>query len=112
MSGTKTRTRKSRISPNLHPEGTLRVRYRVRFAKTDLMRWISHRDLSSLWERIGRRVGLPFLMSEGFHPKPGLMFSSALPPGDESFDEVVDLELEHDRAGEHDRTGPPMKPTN
>lgn len=89
----KKRSRKSRISPNLHPEGTLRVRYRIRFAKTDLLRWISHRDLASLWERIGRRVGLPFSMTEGFHPKPRMMFPSALPLGVESHDEVVDLEL-------------------
>lgn len=87
------RTRKSRVSPNLHPAGTLRVRYRIRFAKTDLLRWISHRDLASLWERIGRRAGLPFSMTEGFHPKPRLMFPSALPLGVESLDEVVDLEL-------------------
>lgn len=89
-----TRTRKSRTSPNLHPVGTLRVRYRIRFAKTDLLRWISHRDLASLWERIGRRAGLPFSMTEGFHPKPRLMFPSALPLGVESLDEVVDLELD------------------
>ncbi|WP_231603047.1 TIGR03936 family radical SAM-associated protein [Neorhodopirellula pilleata] len=77
----------------MHPAGTLRVRYRVRFAKTDLLRWISHRDLANLWERIGRRAGLPFSMTEGFHPKPRLMFPSALPLGVESLDEVVDLEL-------------------
>ena len=93
---TKKRTRKTRVSPNLHPEGTLRVRYRIRFAKTDLLRWISHRDLASLWERIGRRVGLPFSMTEGFHPKPRMMFPSALPLGVESHDEVVDLELNQD----------------
>ncbi|WP_404309947.1 TIGR03936 family radical SAM-associated protein [Neorhodopirellula lusitana] len=90
------RTRKSRVSPNLHPEGSLRVRYRIRFSKTDLLRWISHRDLASLWERIGRRVGLPFSMTEGFHPKPRLMFPSALPLGVESLDEVVDLELDRE----------------
>jgi len=89
----KKRTRKSRVSPNLHPAGTPRIRYRIRFAKTDLLRWISHRDLASLWERIGRRAGLPFSMTEGFHPKPRLMFPSALPLGVESLDEVVDLEL-------------------
>ena len=90
----KKRSRKSRVSPNLHPEGTLRVRYRIRFSKTDLLRWISHRDLASLWERIGRRAGLPFSMTEGFHPKPRMMFPSALPLGVESHDEVVDLELD------------------
>lgn len=80
-------------SPNLQPTGTPRYRYRVRFAKTGLLRWISHRDLANLWERIGRRGELPFSMTEGFNPKPRLQFPSALSLGVESLDEVLDLEL-------------------
>ncbi|TWT67345.1 TIGR03936 family radical SAM-associated protein [Allorhodopirellula solitaria] len=83
----------SNTSPNLQPVGTPRFRYRVRFAKTGLLRWISHRDLANLWERIGRRAELPFSMTEGFHPKPRMQFPSALSLGVESLDEVLDLEL-------------------
>lgn len=83
----------SNRSPNLQPTGTPRYRYRVRFAKTGLLRWISHRDLANLWERIGRRAELPFSMSEGFNPKPRMQFPSALSLGVESHDEVLDLEL-------------------
>lgn len=83
----------SNVSPNLQPTGTLRFRYRVRFAKTGLLRWISHRDLANLWERIGRRAELPFSMTEGFNPKPRMQFPSALSLGVESLDEVLDLEL-------------------
>lgn len=90
------RRRVQLTSPNLQPEGTLRFRYRVRFAKTGLLRWIGHRDLATLWERIGRRVELPFSMTEGFHPKPRMMFPSALSLGVESLDEVLDLELRED----------------
>ncbi len=86
----------SNVSPNLQPAGTLRFRYRVRFAKTGLLRWISHRDLANLWERIGRRAELPFSMTEGFHPKPRMQFPSALSLGVESLDEVLDLELSED----------------
>lgn len=71
----------------------VRVRYRIRFAKTGLLRWISHRDLARLWERLVRRAELPLSMTEGFHPKPRIAFPSALALGVESWDEVVELEL-------------------
>lgn len=74
-------------------EAPLRVRYRIRFAKTDLLRWISHRDLARLWERLVRRADLKLSMTEGFHPKPRIAFPSALALGVEGLDEVVELEL-------------------
>jgi len=94
MSRTKRNPRSnSNRSPNLQPIDTPRYRYRVRFAKTGLLRWISYRDLASLWEKIGRRIELPFSMSEGFNPKPRMPFPSARALGVESLDEVPDLEL-------------------
>ena len=40
-------------SENKSPvEGPLRIRYRVRFGKTGLLRWIGHNDLAKLWERL------------------------------------------------------------
>lgn len=80
------------VSPNLNP-GATRIRYRIRFAKTGLLRWISHRDLATLWERLGRRARLPFSMTEGFHPKPRIAFPSALALGVEGLDEVVEIDL-------------------
>lgn len=71
----------------------LRIRYRIRFGKTDLLRWISHRDLARLWERLLRRAGLVLSMTEGFHPKPRVGFPSALALGVESLDEVVEIDL-------------------
>jgi radical SAM-linked protein len=71
----------------------IRIRYRIRFAKTDLLRWISHRDLARLWERLLRRAELKLSMTEGFHPKPRVSFPSALALGVESQDEVVEIEL-------------------
>jgi len=76
----------------------LRLRYRIRFAKVGLLRWISHRDLAQLWERLARRVELPLSMTEGFHPKPRIAFPSALALGVESLDEVVEIELREDVA--------------
>lgn len=74
-------------------EQPLRIRYRIRFAKTGLLRWISHKDLARLWERLLRRAHLNLSMTEGFHPKPRVAFPSALALGVEGLDEVVELEL-------------------
>lgn len=71
----------------------IRVRYQIRFAKTGLLRWTSHRDLARLWERLIRRVELQPSMTEGFHPKPRIGFPSALALGIEGLDEVVELDL-------------------
>lgn len=75
---------------------SLRIRYRIRFAKVDLLRWISHRDLARLWERLLRRARLKLSMTEGFNPKPRVAFPSALALGVESIDEVVEIELAED----------------
>jgi len=75
------------------PAEPLRIRYRVRFAKTGLLRWIGHQDLARLWERLVRRAALKLSMTEGFHPKPRIAFPSALALGVDSRDEVVELEL-------------------
>lgn len=70
-----------------------RERYRIRFAKTGLLRWIGHRDLQRLWERLLRRAELPLSLSQGFHPKPRISFPSALALGVEGCDEVIEFEL-------------------
>jgi radical SAM-linked protein len=73
-----------------------RVRYRVRFAKVGLLRWISHHDLLRLWERMLRRASLPLSMTEGFHPKPRINFPSALALGVCGENEVVEIDLAED----------------
>jgi len=89
--------RRSRLFhyPMTQPDETLpiRDRYRIRFAKIGLLRWIGHRDLQRLWERLLRRAGLRLSMSEGFHPKPRISFPSALALGIEGLNEVVEVEL-------------------
>ncbi|MDE0865041.1 MAG: TIGR03936 family radical SAM-associated protein [Rubripirellula sp.] len=80
-------------TPELADAPLLRIRFRIRFGKTDLLRWISHRDLARLWERLLRRAQLKLSMTEGFHPKPRVAFPSALALGVESLDEVVEIEL-------------------
>lgn len=75
------------------PQEPLRLRYRIRFAKTGLLRWTSHRDLARLWERLVRRAQLELSMTEGFHPKPRIGFPSALALGISGENEVVELDL-------------------
>lgn len=79
--------------PSAGTNDALRLRYRIRFAKRDLLRWISHRDLARLWERLLRRAQLRLSMTEGFHPKPRIAFPSALALGVEGANEVVEIEL-------------------
>lgn len=70
-----------------------KTRLRVRFTKAGDLRWISHRDLARLWERLLRRANLQLAFSQGFHPKPRISFPSALALGIEALDEIVELEV-------------------
>lgn len=68
-------------------------RLRLRFRKERDLRWIGHRDLVRVVERLCRRAGLTLRMSEGFHPKPKLRFPSALALGIAGLSEVMELDL-------------------
>jgi radical SAM-linked protein len=74
------------------------ARMRIRFAKGGDLRLASHRDLVRAIERQFRRAEVPVRMSEGFHPKPRMMFPSALGLGIVGRDEVLEVDL--DRAWE------------
>jgi radical SAM-linked protein len=67
--------------------------YRVRFAKTGKLRFLSHHDLQRLFERAFRRTDLPLRFSEGFNPRPLISYPTALGVGIESLDEVLEVEL-------------------
>ncbi len=71
-----------------------KTRLRIRFTKCGDLRWISHRDLARVWERLLRRANLQLVFSQGFHPKPRISFPSALALGIDALDEIVELEIE------------------
>lgn len=71
----------------------IRQRVRIRFTKQDDLRWISHRDLIRVWERLFRRAGVALSMTEGFHPKPRMNFPSALAVGIAGLNELVEVDL-------------------
>ena len=71
-------------------------KHRIRFRKTAALRLISHHDLMRCFERMLRRAGLPFHSSEGFNPKPRMVFALSLGLGIVGADEIVELELEEE----------------
>ena len=78
----------------------VRKRVRIRFTKEDDLRWIGHRDLMRLWERLFRRAGVALSMTEGFHPKPRINFPSALAVGIAGLDELLEVDLAEERSAD------------
>jgi radical SAM-linked protein len=68
-------------------------RLRLRFAKRGDLRLVSHHDLLRCLERMLRRANIPIAHSQGFNPRPRIVFAQALGLGIEGLREVVDLEL-------------------
>jgi radical SAM-linked protein len=66
---------------------------RLRFRKDGDLRLISHHDLLRTFERMLRRSGVPFRSTQGFNPKPRLVFALSLALGKIGHEEVVEIEL-------------------
>jgi radical SAM-linked protein len=78
----------------------VRHRVRIRFRKEGDLRLIGHHDLARAWERTFRRAGIALRTSEGFRPKPKMVFASALAMGVVGTDEALDVELTEGRSAE------------
>ncbi len=70
------------------------VRLRVRFQKSKPIRWLSHHDLIRAMDRLLRRLALPVVHSQGFHPNPAMVFALSLPLGALGHEEVVEIDLQ------------------
>jgi radical SAM-linked protein len=68
-------------------------RLRIRYAKRDRLRFISHRDVARAFERAIRRAGLPIALSAGFTPHPKVSWLGAAPTGVASEAEYVEIGL-------------------
>lgn len=66
---------------------------RIKFAKGEELRFLSHLDLMRTVQRIFRRARLPLAYSQGFNPHPKIAYSPALPVGVTSDTEYLDVEL-------------------
>jgi radical SAM-linked protein len=67
---------------------------RIRFRKSGDLRLVSHHDLMRCFERMLRRADLPYHTTQGFNPKPRLVFALSLALGVIGCQEVVELELD------------------
>ena len=66
---------------------------RAVFEKTGAAKYFSHLDLSRTVSRALRRSHLDIWMTEGFSPRPHLVFTPPLPLGYESVCEIMDFRL-------------------
>jgi len=81
-------------------DGSPLQRLRIRYAKGEPLKYISHLDLARAWERVFRRAGLPVAYSQGFNPRPRFQMAAALPVGVTGRAELLDLWLAERRAPE------------
>ncbi len=72
---------------------TTATKLRLRFSKRGDLRLVSHHDMMRCLERMARRAQLPLAQSQGFSPRPRIVFALALGLGIEGHDEIVDIEL-------------------
>lgn len=79
------------IGAIVNSDATVKVRYR--YTKVGKVRFVGHRDLCRVWERVLRRVGAPLAYSEGFNVRPRLSFGLALPVGAESEAEYMEAQM-------------------
>lgn len=68
-------------------------RLRVTYSLTGRLAMLSHLEVARTLERIVRRAGLPFAVTNGFSPHMKIAFGSALPVGVGGLREIYDLYL-------------------
>jgi len=68
-------------------------RWRLRYTKTGPAALLGHLDLIRELPRVMRRAGVRVAYTRGFHPKPHLSYSPALPLGAASLGEYLDARL-------------------
>ena len=66
---------------------------RLKFKKTGKLQYVSHLDLVRTMHKVIVRAGLPLWYTEGFNPKPKMIFAAPLSIGTESQAEFMDLRL-------------------
>jgi len=72
---------------------------RIKFEKAGPAKYISHLDLNRLFARSLARAGVAVAHSEGFNPRPKIVFASTLALGLESFCEYADIKITDAQCG-------------
>lgn len=66
---------------------------RFKFKKTGSLQYISHLDLVRTMHKVIVRAKLPLWYTEGFNPKPKMIFAAPLSIGTESVSEFMDIRM-------------------
>src|SRR5665647_1069663 len=64
---------------------------RFRFARSGSLSYVGHLDLMRTFERSLRRAGLPLLHSQGYNPRPMMVFALPLGVGISTTDDYLDV---------------------
>lgn len=73
------------------PQGTFRLR--CAYVKHGRLAYLGHLEVIHTIERVVRRAGAPYAVTQGFSPHMRIAFTSALPVGTASDEEYFDLHL-------------------
>lgn len=84
------RKKKKPLSPALT---VVRSRVRLKWSKSEEVRFTSHLDVGRTLERTIRRSGIPIAYTEGFHPHQKVAWGPPLPLGFVSDEEYLDIQL-------------------
>ena len=68
-------------------------RLRLRFGRTEELKYISHADVIRTWERAFRRASIPLAYSQGYTPHPQISTATPLAIGITSDVELMDIRL-------------------
>lgn len=69
---------------------------RIKFAKTGKLRYISHLDLCRTLNSAFLRSGIPIWYTQGFNPRPKMVFALTVSVGAESIAEYLDIRITHE----------------
>lgn len=69
---------------------------RIKFAKTGKLRYISHLDLCRTLNSAFLRSGIPIWYTQGFNPRPKMVFALTVSVGAESVSEYLDIRITHE----------------
>jgi radical SAM-linked protein len=75
----------------VEPPAVQRLRFRI--GRTGEARYLSHLEWNNAWIRTLRRARTPLSYSQGFHAHPKLNFATALPVGEETIGDYMDIVL-------------------
>lgn len=70
------------------------MKIRFQFKRGEELKYIGHLDVMRLFERAFKRSKIPLTHSQGFNPRPHIVFAQPMPLGLSSDGEFADVELE------------------